>query len=68
LILASHGEEFGIPVIEMPLLLDLPATLIRRLPESYRRADTLEIASQIAIVSTAEATQTLFLLDVDRFV
>lgn len=59
------GEIFGIPSVETPLLLEVPANLIRTLPPSYRRADTLEIASHIAIIPGAEASRTLFLLDVE---
>jgi chemotaxis signal transduction protein len=67
LVKTQRGEILGIPAIETPLLLDVPTTLIRNLPESYRRSDTLEIASHIAIVPVAEGqTRTLFLLDTER--
>ncbi|MFM7424144.1 MAG: chemotaxis protein CheW [Elainella sp.] len=67
LIKTQREEILGIPAIETPLLLDIPTNLIRKLPESYRRSDTLEIASHIAIVPVGEdQTRTLFLLDTER--
>ncbi|WNZ23779.1 chemotaxis protein CheW [Leptolyngbya sp. NK1-12] len=60
------GEGIGIPVSDTPILIEVPTNLIRSLPASYRRADTLEIASHIAIISEAEQTRTLFLLDVEQ--
>ena len=60
------GEIFGIPVTETPALMDLPLSLIRVLPESYRRADTLEIASHVAVIPQETEPLTVFLLDVDR--
>ncbi len=66
ILVQQQGREvFGIPSAETPLLLEVPANLIRVLPASYRRADTLEIASHIAVIPEAEGTRTLFLLDVD---
>lgn len=59
------GELYGIPVVETPTLIEVPSTMIRVLPESYRRADTLEVASHVAVIPQAEATLTIFLLDVD---
>lgn len=67
LVKTQRGEILGLPALETPLLLDVPASLIRSLPESYRRSDTLEIASHIAMVPLGEdQTRTLFLLDVER--
>lgn len=65
LIQTQNQEVFGVPVKQTPLLLEVPTTQIRSLPESYRRADTLEIASHIAVILTPEGNQTLFLLDVE---
>jgi chemotaxis signal transduction protein len=64
LVRTAAGEVLGIPVSETPLLLEVPMNLIRILPDSYRRADTLEIASHIMVVPEGESTRTLFLLDV----
>jgi chemotaxis signal transduction protein len=71
LVKTKRGELLGVPAIETPLLLDVPASLIRSLPESYRRSDTLEIASHIIVISESlegsESSQrSLFLLDVER--
>lgn len=59
------GELYGIPVANTPTLVEVPLTMIRVVPESYRRADTLEVASHVAVIPQAEATLTIFLLDVD---
>jgi purine-binding chemotaxis protein CheW len=39
--------------------------MIRVLPESYRRSDTLEVASHVVVIGQEAAPLTLFLLDVD---
>lgn len=65
LVQTATGEVFGIPISETPLLLEVPRQLIRVLPDSYRRADTLEIASHITVIPDGETTRTLFLLDVE---
>ncbi len=70
LVKTKRGELLGIPASQTPLLMELPATLIRSLPESYRRSDTLEIASHIAVLPAENsqpeaASRTLFLLDVE---
>ncbi|HEY9611540.1 chemotaxis protein CheW [Allocoleopsis sp.] len=62
----TMGELYGIPVAETPALMDVPRAMIRVLPESYRRADTLDVASHVAVIPQEEATLTVFLLDVDR--
>ncbi|MGH2416392.1 MAG: chemotaxis protein CheW, partial [Microcystaceae cyanobacterium] len=70
LILAQNSisEQFGILVADTPLLSDVPIAQIRALPESYRRADTLEIASHVTILPQSDASLTVFVLDVDRLV
>jgi chemotaxis signal transduction protein len=77
LVKTQRGELLGIPASQTPLLMEVPATLIRSLPESYRRSDTLEFASHIAVLPAVQATdqaadqaepqasRTLFLLDVE---
>lgn len=62
----TTGELYGIPVAETPALMEIPLSMIRVLPESYRRADTLDVASHVAVMTQDEATLTIFLLDVDR--
>jgi len=68
LILAKNslGEQFGIIVNQTPALLDISLSSIRILPESYRRADTLEIASHVTVIPQETGTQTIFILDSDR--
>jgi purine-binding chemotaxis protein CheW len=61
----TSGELYGIPVAETPILMDVPLSMIRVLPESYRRADTLDVASHVALIPQEAAPLTVFLLDVD---
>lgn len=61
----TQGELYGIPVETVPVLMDVPLASIRVLPESFRHADTLGIASHVAVISQSETNFTLFLLDVD---
>ena len=81
LVKTARGELLGIPASQTPLMMEQPAQLIRSLPESFRRSDTLEIASHIAVLPAEQATEqainqpenqsepsasrTLFLLDVE---
>lgn len=62
------GEPLGIVVSQAPTLLDVHPEQIRRLPDSYRQADTLEIASHVAIVPYQAANLTIFILDLARLV
>ena len=62
------GEPLGIVVSQAPTLIDVPIEQIRLLPDSYRRADTLEIASHVAIIPQNDATLTIFILDLSRLV
>jgi purine-binding chemotaxis protein CheW len=61
----TTGELYGIPVADTPVLLEVPTSLVRILPESYRRADTLEVASHVAVIPQEVAPLTVFILDVD---
>jgi purine-binding chemotaxis protein CheW len=45
--------------------MEIPLSAIRLLPESYRRADTLEVASHVAVIPQDKESITIFLLDVD---
>jgi len=58
------GEQFGIPVLAMPKFLKIPVSVIRTLPEIYRRSDTLGVASHVAVIS--EPTLTVFMLDPEK--
>ncbi|MFP5271283.1 chemotaxis protein CheW [Coleofasciculus sp.] len=59
------GEIYGIPVAEAPILIDVPLSAIRLLPESYRRSDTVNIARHVAVIPQDSGTKTIFLLDVE---
>lgn len=61
----TTGELYGIPVAETPVLMEVPLSIIRAVPESYRRADTLEVATHVAVIPQEVAPVTVFLLDVD---
>ena len=63
------SEHLGIRIMESPSLLDAPIESIRVLPNSYRNADTLEIASHVAVVkSELGVEQTIFILDLQCLV
>ena len=63
----TDGELYGIPVEAAPALMDVPFSTIRALPESYRHADTLGIASSVAVIPQTDGTPlTLFLVDVEQ--
>ena len=66
----SVNETFGILIKNSPELYDVKLNTIRALPNSYRRADTLKIASHVFIVkpSEEEAEKTVFILDPDELV
>lgn len=62
----TTGELYGIPVAETPALMEIPRAMIRVLPESYRRSDTLDVASHVAVIPQDGTPLTIFVLDVDR--
>lgn len=62
----TRGEPYGIPVTAVPTLMDIPLSSISVLPESYRNADILGIASHICQITGAQTAMTIFLLDLDR--
>ncbi len=62
----SQGEFFAIWVGNAPSLQDVSLSSMRVLPESYRRSDTLAIASHVLALPDKDDTRTVFLLDVDR--
>ncbi|MFM2312738.1 MAG: hypothetical protein RLZZ04_2014 [Cyanobacteriota bacterium] len=62
------GESLGIAVSQAPTLLDVPLEQIRQLPEAYRRADTLEIASHVTVIPQETTPRTIFILDLTRLV
>ncbi|MEM7594622.1 MAG: chemotaxis protein CheW, partial [Cyanobacteria bacterium P01_A01_bin.83] len=58
----------GIFVAQAPNLIDVPQSQIRILPNSYRHADTLEIASHVAIIDQGETSKTIFILDLAKLI
>jgi purine-binding chemotaxis protein CheW len=61
-----HGEFFGIPVSEVPSLMEIPLSCIRVLPESYRNADIFGFATHVAVIPATEPPMTIFMLDVEQ--
>jgi chemotaxis signal transduction protein len=61
----SQGDLYGIPVNGIPSLIDLAVDQIRVLPDSFRQANALGIASHVAIVPQSSESLTLFLLDTE---
>ncbi|MEB3336171.1 MAG: chemotaxis protein CheW [Leptolyngbyaceae bacterium] len=62
----ASGELVGIPVDLVPTLLEVPIALVRVLPASYRQADTLGIASHVAVIPQESGSLTLFLVDIEQ--
>lgn len=63
------GEPVGIIVAQAPSLIDVPLERVRTLPNSYRSADTLEIASHVAVIPQSEdKSLTIFILDLKRLI
>ncbi len=59
------GEIMGIPTPTTPRLLEVPLEQIRELPQSYRQADTLWVASHMIRTAMEEGgeLQSIFMLD-----
>jgi purine-binding chemotaxis protein CheW len=55
-------------VSQAPTLIDLSLEQIRLLPDAYRRADTLKIASHVTVIPDKNATKTIFILDLTSLV
>jgi purine-binding chemotaxis protein CheW len=65
----SLGESLGIIVTAMPILMDVPLSSIRILPATYRSADTLAIASHVAVIPQEnQSPLTVFILDLERLI
>lgn len=65
------GEPLGIFIPEPPTLIDVLTSQVRLIPESYRHADTLEIASHVTVISQEDAEdvkKTIFILDLAKLV
>ena len=65
----STEEAIAIRVIEAPILIDVALSNIRTLPNNYRYADTLEIASHVAVIPQENQTNvTVFILDLEHLI
>jgi chemotaxis signal transduction protein len=63
------GEPLGIMVAQTPTLIDVPLERVRILPNSYRQADTLVIASHVAVIPQPEdKSLTIFILDLKQLI
>ncbi len=62
----TMDEKFGIIVTQTPSIIDVPLSDVRVLPQSYRQADTLEIASHVVIFKNDNQSLTIFIIDSDR--
>lgn len=61
----AQGDLYGIPVTGIPAIMQIPIEQIRVLPETFRQANALGIASHVAVIPQGEGSLTLFLLDVE---
>ena len=59
----ARGELLGIAVSQSPSIIDVATDRIRAIPEAYRRADTLKIASHVAVIVQSQIPITIFILD-----
>lgn len=64
----SANERFGVLIPNSPSLIDIPFDSVRVLPESYRRRDSLDIASHVALLSDQEPQITVFILEADSLI
>lgn len=62
------GEPLGIMIAKPPTIIDVSSEKIRQIPDSYRQADTLEIASHVTVIPQKETSVTIFILDLERLV
>ncbi|WP_009632836.1 chemotaxis protein CheW [Synechocystis sp. PCC 7509] len=63
---SKSGELYGIPVASVPLLMDLPLSTIRVLPESYRNGDILQMATHVCYLPEEEPPLTIFLVNPEQ--
>ncbi|MGF1539402.1 MAG: chemotaxis protein CheW [Pleurocapsa sp.] len=63
------GEPLGIMVAQTPSLIDVSLDRVRTLPNSYRHADTLAIASHVAVIPQPDnKSLTVFILDLKELI
>ena len=59
----NQGERIGIPVSHPPSLVEASLGNIRLLPLSYRKVDTLSIASHLVKIEENDRVKMIFILD-----
>lgn len=62
----KQKELYAFLVDTPPDLIDLPASAIRQLPESYRHGHALSIASCVAVLPKAEGATSIFIIEIER--
>lgn len=62
----KNGELYGLPVSSVPVLMDLPISSIRVLPEAYRNGDILGIATHVCYLPKEEPPLTIFLVNPEQ--
>lgn len=62
----KDAELYGIPVSSVPVLMDLPMSSIRVLPESYRNGDILGIATHVCYLPNEDPPMTIFLVNPEQ--
>lgn len=60
------GELCAIPVEEPPNLVELPKHSLRTLPQSFHHHQLRHLVSHVAVISEAEKTFTIFLVDLNE--
>ena len=62
-------ESLGILVAKTPELINISAEQIRLIPDTYRQADTLKIASHVMVINLDnEIKKTIFILDLETLI
>jgi chemotaxis signal transduction protein len=62
----KQKELYAFLVDTPPDLIDLPASAIRQLPESYRQGHALSIAGCVAVLPNAEGVTYIFIIEIER--
>jgi chemotaxis signal transduction protein len=63
IVIQSESQAlYGIPVVAMPEMLEVPLSTIHPIPDDYRNHDTLGIADRVTQISTMPGTLTIFIL------
>ena len=60
------GELCGLRVDRLPDMLDLPASAVQALPESYRQNNLQGLAKYVAIIPNGEKKMVIYLLELEH--